>query len=750
MVTNRARCDLHVHSRYSTDSGNFALRRAQLGESYTYPERVYRVSRERGMRYVTISDHNTLDGALRIAHHPDAFLSVEVTTRFAQDDVPLHVLVWNLTEEDHRDLQPLRPSVVELTAFLRERRLIHALAHPLYRMGPPLTRRHVERMMLLFSIWETRNGARPEESNELAARLAASVTPEWIARLADRHGIEPTHDGRIATTGGSDDHGALDVATTWTEAGGDSVEDFLDSVASGDCAPGGEHGSTVKLAHALASLAVHAYREAGGEIEPPLAQQISVLFDQDSENAAVRHAEIRGASAYLVRLLGERGRRGGIGLHELDLLGNRLAALAAAAALQLPYLATAQHHAGSRRGLREIDETFFGPKKGRELRSLVFTDTYDEANGVAGTMRRLAAEGAAGALPIRVATARSDASTEPGLTAFSPDWTLPLPTYEQLELRFPLITDVLERTESERPSLIHVATPGPVGVCGLVAAKLLGIPVVGSYHTELGPYALHLTRDLVVAEAIDLWVDWFYGRCDIVLAPTSYVAEALRARGKVEVVVWGRGVDTDLFRPERRSNALREQLLGDASLLLLSVGRVSHEKRLDVLLAAFARVHARIPSTRLAVVGDGPARAELEGPAPPGVFFLGEVRGQQLAQIYASADVFCFPSTTDTFGQVVLEAAASGLPSVAVAAGGAAELVTHGVTGLLAPADDVEGFADALERLVDDRFLRARLSQEALARAQQRTWRTADAQLLDAYATVLEAAGTRHPARVAA
>src|SRR5919197_271006 len=168
-----ARCDLHVHSRFSTDTGNFALRRARLGESYTDPQRVYRICRSRGMRFVTISDHNTVEGALRIAHLPDTFLSVEVTTRFEQDDVPLHVLVWDLDEEDHRDLQPYRPSVVELVAFLRERGLPHALAHPLYRMGPPLTPSHVERLMLLFAVWEGRNGARPKESNVLACRLAA-------------------------------------------------------------------------------------------------------------------------------------------------------------------------------------------------------------------------------------------------------------------------------------------------------------------------------------------------------------------------------------------------------------------------------------------------------------------------------------------------------------------------------------------------------------------------------------------------
>src|SRR5262249_21970678 len=207
------RCDLHVHSIHSTDSGNYALRRARLGESYTDPMRVYRVCKARGMELVTISDHNTVEGALRIAHLPDAFMSVEVTTHFPGEEIPLHVLVWNLTEEDHRDLQPYRPSVFELVAFLRERGLVHGLAHPLHRMGSPITVAHIEQLLVLFEIWEGRNGARSRESNELACRLARSLTPELAIRFAERHGLEPVNGGHIALTGGSDDHGALDIAT---------------------------------------------------------------------------------------------------------------------------------------------------------------------------------------------------------------------------------------------------------------------------------------------------------------------------------------------------------------------------------------------------------------------------------------------------------------------------------------------------------------------------------------------------------
>ena len=734
-----SRCDLHVHSVYSTDSGNYALRRARLGESYTQPERVYRVCKARGMTHVTISDHNTVEGALRIAHEPDTFLSVEVTTRFPEDEVPLHVLVWNLSEEDHRDLQPFRPSVYELVEFLRERGLAHGLAHPLYRMGPPLNVSHVERMMVLFGVWEGRNGARPRESNELACRLAAAVTPEYLAKLADRHDIEPAHAGRIGLTGGSDDHGALDIATTWTDAPGASVDDMLAAVARGEGVVGGGHGSTLKLAHAIAALFANAYRNSGAELPDTIRAQVEALFDDDAADADERHREIADQSARFVRLLGERARSGGVSLTELPGAGRRLAALAFAGGLQLPYLATARHHADSRSGLGAIEDGFFGMRTTirREPRALLFTDTFSEVNGVAGTMRRLAAAAANGTYAGAVVVA-SHESAGPGTVSLPPDWSLPLPTYESLDLRFPLPTDVLALVEREQPDVVHVATPGPVGFCGLVVARLLGVPVVGSYHTELGPYALHLTRDLLVSGAVDVYVDWFYERCATVLAPTRGVADALETRGLPDVGVWGRGVDTALFNPGRSDEGLRERLLGGKEgPLVLSVGRVSHEKRISVLLDAFARVSRVCPGARLIVVGEGPARRELQRTAPAGTTFVGEAQGEALAAYYASADVFCFPSTTDTFGQVLLEAGASGLPVIAASAGGALELVSHGRTGLLVEPEVPGPLAAALLELAGDPLRRAALGAAGLAAAEQRTWDAAFAQLAGVYARVL-------------
>ncbi len=512
------------------------------------------------MSLVTLSDHNTLAGALELAELPNTFLSEEVTTCFPEDDTPLHVLVWNLSEADHRDLQPLRGSVYELVGFLDERGLAHALAHPLYRMGAALGASHIERMMLLFGTWEGRNGARPRSSNELACRLAASVSPAYLEKLAERHGIAPTHAGQIALSGGSDDHGALDIATTWTEAPGRSVDAFLGAVVAGEGRLGGEHGSTVKLAHAVGALALNAYRHEADASSLPSSSRDGrpalrgargrrdpARRDRHGSGLHGRTAPRRARASRRPRARRASGSRG----------AHRIAAPRGIARTPLPRL-DAPPGRIARGDVEPLEAVFFGPAAStRTPRSLVYTDTFSETNGVAGTMRRLASAASAGEISLAVVTADPAVEEEPGLIWLEADWSLPVPSYERLALLFPLLTFVLARVEAEEPYIIHVATPGPIGLCGLAAAKLLGLPLVGSYHTELGPYALHLTRDAVVADAFSLYVDWFYRQCATLLAPTHAVAERLKRRGLPGAVsIWGRGVDTTLFAPDRRSEEL--------------------------------------------------------------------------------------------------------------------------------------------------------------------------------------------------
>jgi glycosyltransferase involved in cell wall biosynthesis len=745
VLASPARCDLHVHSVYSSDSGNFALRRARLGESYTPPERVYETCVRRGMTLFTISDHNTVEGALRIADRPNAFLSEEVTTRFPEDDVPLHVLVWNLSEEDHVDLQELRPSVYALVDFLIARRLPHALAHPLYRMGPPLTMAHVERMMLLFRVWEVRNGARPSSSNVLADALRRSCTPAYLAALADRHGVEPRHHGIITACGGSDDHSSLDIATTWTVAPGDSPAAFLESVAGGMGAVEGEHGSSLKLAHAIGALLFNAYRASGRAIPVALEEEIAEFFDAPPDGAD-RHEQLIAATSSLAQRLAAAARHGALDLDQLPSLGQRMGALLLAGAIEAPFVGAVRHQARTRLDVKQLEAEFFGfATTDAETRALIFTDTFDDTNGVALTMRRLAAVGAE-TDTLRVVSC-SAAEPRDGLVAFPPDWSVPLPAYESLELNVPSFTQVLAYVEREQPDVVHVATPGPVGLCGLAAAKALSIPVVGSYHTEFGLQALRLTQDVLVSEALDRFVEWFYRQCTLVLGPTSAVASALEQKGmEGRTSVWGRGVDGSLFTPARRDAALRARLLGHAELIALYVGRVSSDKRVQVLLDAAALLDARV---QVVVAGEGPGRALLEARAPANVSFVGELHEEELATLYASADLFCFPSTTDTFGQVILEAAAAGLPVVAAAAGGALELVVHGETGLLVRPDDPVALAGAIESLAAQPHRRAVLAATARTQALEHTWERSLAELRTAY-DVASGRAARSPVRATA
>ena len=239
-----------------------------------------------------------------------------------------------------------------------------------------------------------------------------------------------------------------------------------------------------------------------------------------------------------------------------------------------------------------------------------------------------------------------------------------------------------------RYDLIHVCAPGPSGVAAAVLARAMEIPLVGSYHTELAAYAGLRTGDASLELAAKLAVAAFYAQCRLVLSPSAAADATLATLGiaRGRVARWDRGVDTGLFDPR-----LRDERLLPGEISVLYAGRVSKEKNIDLLARAFSLAHARDPRLHLVIAGGGPEQARLAADLGERATFLGWLEGAALATAYASADVFCFASETDTFGQVVLEAQASGLPVLAVDAGGPGELIEDGVDGLLRPAD-----ADAL------------------------------------------------------
>lgn len=260
---------------------------------------------------------------------------------------------------------------------------------------------------------------------------------------------------------------------------------------------------------------------------------------------------------------------------------------------------------------------------------------------------------------------------------------VPLPFYPDLRLLFPS-PQLERRLERFRPDIVHVADPMLLGAAGVLWAQRLDIPVVASYHTNLAAYCsyYHLSA---LTELTWTYRRFVHNQCAVTVAPSPSTAAALTRKGFERVAVWPRGVDSALFTPERRSSAWRARIAGDpARPILLYAGRLAHEKNLAALRPLLPLLAAH--NAQFVFVGDGPARADLTASfRSASVTFKGYLRGAELAEAYASADVFVFPSLTETFGQVVLEAMASGLPVVAFDSEGVHDLVRHTETGFLLP-----------------------------------------------------------------
>ncbi|MGO8947628.1 MAG: glycosyltransferase family 4 protein [Ktedonobacterales bacterium] len=314
---------------------------------------------------------------------------------------------------------------------------------------------------------------------------------------------------------------------------------------------------------------------------------------------------------------------------------------------------------------------------------------------------------------------------------------IPLPFYPELRVSLP--EPVLEgRLSRFHPDVIHVVEPVILGAAGITWGGRLGVPVVSSYHTNLSAYCSYFRLGMLV-EPTWLYRRYLHNQCERTLCPSPSTRVELINRGFTQVQVWPRGVDTELFSPERRSLSWRRRMCGnqERQSIVLYVGRLSHEKNLMALVSAYSAIETA--STQLVVVGDGPARADLERAlAGHNAVCTGYLSGEALAEAYASADIFAFPSMTETFGQVVLEAMASHLPVVAFDAEGVRDQVRNGQSGFLVAPGDLQGFAQALSMLVAAPELRQCIGAEAYARATKQSWDTAMDGLLEVYQSVAQ------------
>jgi glycosyltransferase involved in cell wall biosynthesis/predicted metal-dependent phosphoesterase TrpH len=744
-MTDTSRADMHVHSTASELSKLGVQRSLHLPECATPPEEVYELAKRRGMHFVTITDHDTIAGVLTLDHLPDTFISEELTVWFKGEPQAVHVLCYGINPDDHDWLQAHNDDIEACAEYLHSAGITAALAHPFYAVQAPLTAGHRRRLAELFPIWETRNGSRAKELN-----LPAFVYIE-------------THGG--TAIGGSDDHAGIDIGRTFTETPYASTpEQFLAHIRAGRAAAHGAQGSAAKWTHAAIALAIRSFVSSDGAARPsPLA--VLKIVERVMREGDARHGSASGDlgpedarallrawidsmdlgvdEGNLLELLQEgeishpdlyrRGRR----IHERKLAAavdevvamtdGRASLEPERAAVDLfdacipavPYAAAAAFLGREKFKLTRSD--------GDRPRVALVADGLGGMHGVTHTIQQIRERGVPG---FDVEVIGTDADVDRRLSAVA---EIDIPFYRGLQIGVPSLPAIVDALAEGRYDLLHLPTPGPAGIGAWLLARVLEIPVVGSYHTELAAYTGLRTGEAQLEAMVKIALATFYGSCDVVLSPSPATDEGLRALGidPERIGRWDRGVDLDRFDPGLRTPGL---LPGEVNVLY--AGRLTKEKGVDLLADAFLTARAKDPRLHLALAGGGPEEEQLRARLGEHATFLGWLHGEDLARAYASADVFMFASQTDTYGQVIVEAQASGLPVLAVAEGGPVSLIEDGETGLMSAADP-EALARELLRLTSEELLRERLRRNALAAVRGRTWEAALEQLAAGYRTAL-------------
>jgi glycosyltransferase involved in cell wall biosynthesis len=789
-----SKADLHLHSRFSNRPADWVLRRFEMPDGSSDPKDLYRKLRAAGMDFFTLTDHNRIEGCLEVAGLPGVFLSEEVTAFFPEDRCPVHLLVWGITEAQHREMQSLAGNLYELRDYLLAEDLAHAVAHPVYRLDEKFGVAHLEKLAVLFRCFERVNGLRDAMLGEMAGYLFGNLTPGRLAEWAEKHRLEPRGEEpwKKVFVAGSDDHAGLFAGRAWTETPpARSVGELLGHLKAGRCEARGEGGEPLQLSHGVYKT-VYAYARArfnrGQAANLALLERMFSRFMEGNDPTEFTWGEKLGflgqgllsgkifelakpANQSLWRQFAESLGSGDVkavlasraaGVKEperrafiaANLFANQLlfrfftgflqelqsgnviesiqqiAAVVPVAVSLGPYLYGFLSQVPSRRWLREVSGEMTGglPDFLRNENRAWFTDTLEDVNGVATTIRKLAAAGVADGKRIVVATCRESVG-EGGIPIrnFRPIGEFELPEYELQKLSFPPILEIFDWVQRERFTELIISTPGPVGLTALFAAKAFGLRTAGIYHTDFPQYVRILTDDSFLETLTWNYMHWFYSQLDVLYVNSEQYRKSWVARGipAERVRILPRGLDGELFRPGRR----RERFFVSRGArpgrpVALYVGRVSKEKDLDVLAEAWLGMRRGDDAPELAVVGDGPYLAEMKRRLP-GAVFTGYLSGTELAEAFASADLFAFPSTTDTFGNVILEAMASGLPCVVSDQGGPRELVRDGVDGFVTRGGDAAAFRAALARLAGDPALREKMRAAALESVKGRDWQAA-------------------------
>ncbi len=751
-----AKADLHVHTSYSARPSEWFLQRLGTRESYTTPQKVYEDARERGMTYVTITDHNEIAGSIMLKEkYPlNVFTGVEITTYFPEDGCKIHLLVYGLTEEQFCMADKLRPDIYQLREYIKEQNLAHSVAHATYDVNHKLTFEHLQKLILLFDTFEGMNGSRSRFANVKLIETLSSLTPQRMEDLRCKYGIEPFSDDCWikGITGGSDDHGGLFIGRTYSVAPGDTVEDFVESLKRKKTVAGGRHNDYRGLAFAIYKVAYDFSKSRSGTWPVTLFSTInSMIFEQGSlgfrnrialqkmkRSKSVREDAIKKALFELVDAfqkekdltietklsmvydsisdIADTFFTNFISGVEKDLKNSDLIGIIRTVStsipgifLSVPFFTAFNELHRSRDLLSQMSSTYGTADKNRK-KILWFSDTINDLNGVAETLKKLGWISYERNLPLTIAACVLDEDKSgklppnllnlPCIHTYNPSY------FDTYTLRVPSALKSLKMIYDNDPDEIYISTPGPVGMLGLLAAQLLHVPCHVVYHTDFTRQAQQIIGDETVCRIVEDCARWFHCRADVIHVPTNQYMDLLEQRNfdRSKMRLFNRGIETDVFTPRLTDKEFLHREYGiEKGITLFYAGRISKEKNIDFLLDVYGQLLKTYDDLNLVMAGDGPYMKEFNKKLEKfgRAYLLGRLDREQLAAIYSNAHCFVFPSTTDTFGMVILEAQACGLPAVVSDFGGPQEIVLNGETGYIANTNNSGDWVRKISLLID-------------------------------------------------
>jgi glycosyltransferase involved in cell wall biosynthesis/predicted metal-dependent phosphoesterase TrpH len=745
------KADLHVHSKFSKHPSDWFLQRLGTAESYTEPDFVFESALERGMDFVTLTDHNTIEGALYLKQKYPAqfFTGVESTAYFPEDGCKVHILIYGLDQKQFDVIEKLRENIYELRDFIKKENLAYSVAHATYSVNNRIKVSHLEKLILLFDVFEGMNGARNKAHNESWTKFLHHLSPQDIEQMFKNHRIEPfSADPWLkGFTGGSDDHAGLFVGKTYAQTNARSMEEFLENLKNKKTIANGRNNNFQSLAFTIYKIAYDFYKSKSRAVNGPFLKDLSAyvfenknlnlknrfkvsFFKKKGEKSVnqmledllkclknIHPSDIEKKLELIYEKVSEivdefsRGLFQSLSKEIFE--GDWMKALTnfslflSGIFLSLPFI-TSFKHLYNNRNLVALLQKSLNKKENKEGKKILwFTDTLNDLNGVSVTLKKIGwmahKEGKPFKMVVSLLDEEINGDIPPNLLNLKNVFSFQLPLYQNVKVKIPSLLSALKEIHEFDPDEIVISTPGPVGLLGLFVSRLFGVKNSGIFHTDFSMDVKEISKEEDLANLVEEGLKWFYNSLDEIKAPTLEYSEILSERGyqKDKITVFHRGVDTNHFSP--RNSLFAENFSVPKGISLLYVGRISKDKNLDFLGNVYDHLLQRVEKLNLVFIGDGPYLPELKERFRlyPRVLFTGQLDNRKLPEAYSFADIFVFPSITDTFGMAVLEAQSCGLPAVVSDRGGPKEIIVDQKTGLVARANNLKDWENKIFYYID-------------------------------------------------